>query len=210
MSPRFFAIAASLLLPLACSPDATDPIEPTGTAGLSDFAGTYQVSGRTVEEESGEGRDIAGTVVIRPAAEGYEASFKLTTLFPTSDGASEAQVVGTGEGRLEGGALEGTADTQIILAEVPGVNADFAFLPRSYGPRIRSSSTARLDEDGALVIEIVSEPAEGEAYRTTRTQVRGTRIETPDVAAGLAEQVEAASEEAEAAASEEAEAGATP
>ncbi|NNL64704.1 MAG: hypothetical protein HKP30_00540 [Myxococcales bacterium] len=141
------------------------------------FTGTYRVSGQTVEEASGRSRDISGTIVLSQDGDAYTASFELATLFPTAEGASEAQIVGTGEGMLEGDQLLGTAETQIILAQVPGVDAEFAFLPRQYGPRITSRSVAELDEEGALTIEIKSEAAAGESYRSTRTTVRGARIE---------------------------------
>lgn len=176
MSPRLLALAASALLCLPGCGSEAPPAEPD--LEVPSFSGTYRVSGRTVERESGRGRDIEGTVVISQEGDAYSASFELTTLFPTPGGASEAQVVGTGEGRLQGDELHGTASTQIILAQVPGVDADFAFLPRSYGPRITSRSVSRLDEDGALAIEIENEAAEGETYRGTRTSLRGTRIET--------------------------------
>lgn len=188
MTFRTLVTVAALLLPLSCGSQTESEIE-TGAAaeaatGAPDvgaapapFAGTFRVSGRTVEEASGASRDIAGTVILVQDGEEYTASFEFETLFPTPDGgSSEAQVVGTGQGRLDGGELVGTADTQIILAQVPGVDADFAFLPRQYGPRITSESTTRLNDDGSLTIEIQSQAADGQEYRATRTTVRGTRI----------------------------------
>ena len=190
MSTRFVALAAAALLCLnGCGSEAPDsktdqaskaptPTDESPAVEPSAFSGTYRVSGRTVETQSHRGRDIDGTVVITQVGDGYTASFKLTTLFPTADGPTEAQVVGTGSGNLQGDELRGVADTQIILAQVPGVNADFGFLPRRYGPRIRSQSVSRLDENGSLVIEIENEAAEGAAYRGTRTTLRGDRITT--------------------------------
>jgi hypothetical protein len=179
MGPRLLALAAAVLLSLpGCGSEAPRSDEASPEPGPSAFSGTWRVSGRTVERQSGRGRDIDGTVVIVAEPDGYKASFELTTLFPTPDGPSEAQVVGTGSGRVEGDRLHGTADTQIILARVPGVDADFAFLPRSYGPRITSRSVTTLNEDGTLTIEIENEGAEGSDYRGTRTSVTGVRIET--------------------------------
>lgn len=179
MSPRFVALAAAaLILSPACGSQApeTETPPPTGAAAATAFTGTFHVSGRTVEKASGASRDIAGLVVIVADEGSYTASYELETLFPTPGGPTEAQVIGTGRGTIEGSALRGTADTQIIMAQVPGVSADFAFLPRTYGPRITSESTTRLEEDGSLVIEIESHAAEGQSYRATHTTVRGSRI----------------------------------
>jgi len=190
MSTRFVVLVAPVLLYLAgCGSEAPDsktdegPKAASATAESrapepSAFSGTYRVSGRTIEQQSHRGRDIDGTVVISQQGEGYTASFKLTTLFPTVDGPTEAQVVGTGSGSLQGDELRGVADTQIILAQVPGVNADFGFLPRRYGPRIRSQSVSRIDESGSITIEIENEAAEGSTYGGTRTTLRGARIAT--------------------------------
>ena len=187
MSPRFFALAAAaLLLSPGCGSEAPESDEPAPSVGAAPaaFNGTFRVSGRTVEVETGQGRDIEGIVVIVQEGDAYSANYELETLFPTPEGPTEAQVVGTGQGGIEGGELRGTADTQIIMAQVPGVSADFGFLPRHYGPRITSNSTTRLNDDGSLTIEIESRAAEGEKdYRATRTTVRGTRISparTPD------------------------------
>lgn len=177
---RTLAAAALLLLPLSCGSNDEAAVReatlPAVGAAPAPFSGTFRVTGRTVEKTSGATRDISGTVVLVQDEEGYRASFDLETLFPTPGGPTAAQVVGTGAGRLEGGELVGTADTQIILAQVPGVEADFAFLPRHYGPRITSESKTRLNEDGSLTIEIESHAAEDQQYRATRTTVRGTRI----------------------------------
>ena len=87
-----------------------------------------------------------------------------------------AQVVGTGEGKINGRTLNGTAATQIILAQVPGVDAAFSFLPRAYGPRLESSSKTTLNDDGSVLIEIDNKPAAGEEYLATHTTLRGARI----------------------------------
>lgn len=179
MSPRLLALAVAatlLTLPDCGSEERSQPVGPE--PGPAAFSGAYRVSGRTVEKQSRQGRNIEGTVVIVAEDDGYKASFDLTTLFPTPDGPTEAQVVGTGAGRVEGAELHGTADTQIILAQVPGVDADFGFLPRRYGPRITSRSVARLAADGTLTIEIESEGVPGSGYRGTRTALTGVRVET--------------------------------
>jgi len=182
MRPRCLALVTTALLALpGCGSDASDrdpapeALPPVGAAP-SPFEGTFRVSGQTTETAGGEGREIAGTIVLVQDGLSYTASFDLTTIFPTPEGPTEARVVGTGEGRLESGELHGVADTQVILAEVPGVDAEFAFLPRSYGPRLRSRSVTRINDDGSLLIEIESEGTEGARYRATTTTMGGTRI----------------------------------
>jgi len=185
MSPRFFAFltVSCLLLPAGlgggCGTERRDgaaaTLPPVGAAPTP-YAGTWRVAGRTVELADGESRDIEGTVVLVQEDAGYSAHFDLVTVFPTPDGPTHAQVVGTGSGEVMPGGLMGTAETQIILAAVPGVDSQFVFLPRSYGPRLISRSTTRLNDDGSLTIEIESGPAEGERYRATETTLRATRI----------------------------------
>jgi hypothetical protein len=73
---------------------------------------------------------------------------------------------------------------------IPGVDTKFAFLPRQVGPRIVSTSVAKVLPDGRIEIEIESKPHEGEQYVPTRTALTGRRVgevgrapELPDVAA---------------------------
>lgn len=178
MGRRLLTFAATALLCLSgCGSEA--PQNTQTDTDPSAFAGTYRVSGRTVEKQSGQGREIEGTIVFDVGEGGYTASFELTTLFPTEGGPVEAQIVGTGAGEIQGAELHGVAETQIILAQVPGVDANFAFMPRSYGPRIRSTSVSRLNSDGSLTIDIETVGAEGETgYRGTRTSVSGHRAES--------------------------------
>jgi hypothetical protein len=86
--------------------------------------------------------------------------------------------VGTGAGRVEGTVLIGTADTNLLVASVPGVDVGFAYVPREVGPRIVSRSRAEFAADGTLQVEIENEPAEGEDYEPTRTSLVGYRSES--------------------------------
>ncbi len=174
--------AASWVL-LACGPEpdvaAPPPGEGAPTAAAeppASFAGTYKVSGFTVEKQSGNQREISGTVIMAQEGDQYTATFNLTTLFPTPDGPLKSEIIGKGEGQVEGRLLRGTATTQIVMASVPGVDTQFAFIPRFVGPRLVSSTAGRLSEDGLLTVEIESQPAEGETYALTRTTVSGVRM----------------------------------
>ena len=168
MSPwnlfRYTAMSAAWLLLSVPSAAADDP-----------FSGRYDVKGTTVDMKTGDTRLIAGTVVMRAEDGGYSTSADLATKFPTEGGAVHADVIGSGHGRVEGGVLSGTAETQLVIQTVPGVDPQFAFIPRVVGPRIVSTWSARWVNE-VLVVELVNQPAEGEDYVPTKTTLRGKRL----------------------------------
>jgi len=143
------------------------------------FAGTYDVTGVTTDVRTGESRKITGHVVLTKHGAAYRAASELSTDYPTSGGAVRADVIGTGEGRVDGGVLKGTSHIQLVLQKVPGIDTNFAFVPREVGPRIVSTWTARRDRDGALVVELSNRPEKGEQYAATTTKLRGTRVALP-------------------------------
>ena len=143
------------------------------------FSGTYEVKGMTTDVRSGDTRRIDGHIVLTLKGEVYRAASELTTDFPTPGGAVHADVIGTGEGKREGDTLKGSAHTQVVMQTAPGVDPNFAFIPRQVGPRIRSTWTARLEKDGTIVVELSNKPEKGEQYRETTTKLRGTRVAMP-------------------------------
>jgi hypothetical protein len=146
-------------------------------AGSADFAGTYRVKGFTVDRKSGDTRRIEGTVVlVEKEAGDYSAKADLETDFPSPGGPIRADVIGAGQGTRSGDVLSGTAHTQLVMGTVPGVDTDFAFVPRQVGPRIVSSWSARFDDDGVLVVELENRPGDGEDYSPTSTTLHGTRL----------------------------------
>ena len=172
----FLGFPSLLLMACGSEPDVAAPPPAAERQAIASIEGTYRVTGFTVEKESGTQREISGTVIMSQDGDRYTSTFNLTTLFPTPDGPLKSDVIGKGEGTIEGRILRGTATTQIVMAQVPGVDAQFAFIPRFVGPRLVSSTAARLGEDGLLTVEIESEPAEGQTYASTRTTVSGIRI----------------------------------
>jgi hypothetical protein len=78
---------------------------------------------------------------------------------------------------------------QMIVATVPGIDTDFAFIPRMVGTRIVSTSVSEIAPDGSVVIELENRPTESDDYLPTRTRLTGMRIadasdvRLPDVAA---------------------------
>ncbi len=166
--------------PLGCGPDRNE-------AGMEIIAvaGSYEVTGTTVEEGGGNERRIAGTIILAEEGSHYTATFNLNTQFPTSDGLVPVDVIGVGEGIIAGNALEGTARTQIVMSSLPGVDTRFAYAPRFVGRRIESESTAQLKEDGSITVEIRNRPSEGEQYTPTRTTLHGVRALTARVGESL-------------------------
>jgi hypothetical protein len=140
------------------------------------FSGHYHVKGVTVQKATGVTRELRGTIILVQKGDSYTSTFDLQTKFPTVNGAVHAQVIGKGEGKVEGRRATGTAQTQILLAEAPGVDPGFAMLQPTAGPRIVSDSVAKLGEDGTLSIEIDSRAAPGQEYAATHTKLKGERM----------------------------------
>jgi len=107
------------------------------------------------------------------------AAAELGTEYPTVGGSVHTDVIGNGDGALQGGRLVGTAHTQLVIQTVPGVDTDFAFVPRVVGPRLVSDWTARLGRDGTLLVELSNRGEEGEEYVPTKTTLRGRRVKMP-------------------------------
>ena len=158
---------------------AAQPAPGGDPAAPDRFSGTYDVLGTTVDAKSGDTRRIEGHVVLTRKNGHYAAAAELETDFPTHGGAMRTDVIGTGGGRPSGAGLAGTADTQLVIQTVPGVDTGFAFIPRQVGPRLVSTWTAQLDADGTLLIELTNHGAKGEAYSPTKTTLRGKRVQMP-------------------------------
>jgi hypothetical protein len=163
MSIRGLALSIAVALGLAGA-----------TAGAESLSGTYKVTGQTVDKATGIGREISGTISLKQEGARYSSRFELRTVLPGSH-AAPAQVLGTGEGTVEGQKLVGTADTQLLTSPA-GVDVGFIGMPRTISARIRSSSVATVESDGSITVEIDNEPAPGDAYAPTHTKLRGTRL----------------------------------
>lgn len=173
-----FLCAAALALIVGCgdAPSSTPDIDAAPPADALPLSGTYQVSGTTVDTATGSERGVSGTIVVKADGDTYDTTFALATTLHGGGEPQKAELIGQGEGTIEGRTLIGTAKTQLIVALVPGVDAGFGMLPRVVTSRILNSSEASIDPDGSVRIEIESEPAPGEDYAATRTILRGRRI----------------------------------
>ncbi len=159
---------------LACGSGVED--EGAEAAPATPIAGRYEVSGVTVSTATGDKREISGTVILAEDGETYTATFDFTTTYPGAEEALPAQVIGKGEGTIDGRTLRGTAQTQLVMATVPGVDPGFAFIPRVVSTRLVSKSVTTIARDGTVQIEIENESAQGEDYARTRTTLRGVRV----------------------------------
>jgi len=139
--------------------------------------GMYRVQGATVDKATGEKRDISGTVILAVEGAAYTATFHLTTTFPgTGSDPVAAEVIGKGEGKVDGRTLTGVANTQLVVASVPGVDPNFAFIPRHVSTRLISDSLTTITRSGSVTIQTDSRGEPGEDYSPTRTTLRGSRI----------------------------------
>ena len=141
-----------------------------------EVTGRYQMSGVTTTPGSDLKRKISGLMRIEQAGELYKASYEFKTKFPGEGAPMDADVIGVGEGKVDGRSITGSAHTQIVVSSVPGVDTNFAFAPRKVSARIVSTTTGEFDPEGMLVIEIESHADQGETYQATRTRMRGRRI----------------------------------
>ncbi len=181
--PKALFVLAGVLALSGCSSESgapTDATTPPVEAAPPDrippsLSGMYRVEGITTVIGTGMEREITGTVILAQEGSRYTTTFSLETSYPTKEGPIQTDVIGKGEGRVDGTSLQGTAETQLVMASVPGIDSGFAFVPRIVGPRIVSTANGERTEDGILLIEIESNPAEGEDYLPTRTTLRGTR-----------------------------------
>ncbi len=140
------------------------------------IAGTWQVTGTTVEKETGLSREVGGQLILAQDGSRFTATFDLTTDYPTPEGATQAHVIGKGEGKVSGGSLEGSSEIQLVIGTVPGVDVQFAYVPRITTKRLVNSLKGTIQDDGSIVVESENIGAEGESdYRPTRTTLRGTR-----------------------------------
>jgi hypothetical protein len=181
----FHVLCAASWILLACGSEpeieapSSEGVAPEAGAverEAASLAGMYRVSGFTVEKKSGDQRDISGTIILTQQGDRYSATFNLSTMFPTPDGPVKSDVIGKGEGAIEGRILRGAARTQIVAAGIPGVDPKFAFIPRTVSARLVSTTAGRIAEDGTLSVEIENKPAPGEGYAPTHTVLSGPRI----------------------------------
>ena len=93
--------------------------------------------------------------------------------------------------------IGGSAETQLVISTIPGIDPAFAYIPRTTTTRLVSKSVTTVAGDGSLLILIENTGAAGEIYAPTRTALRGTRTGPPRIAKGGASDVTATPVKAE-------------
>ena len=171
----FVRLASTLALSFACG-SAEQSAAPEVASQGAPISGMYQVAGVTTETASGHQRKLSGTIILAEEGTHYTATFNLTTTYPGGDESLPAEVIGKGEGTIEGRTLKGTSHTQLVVATVPGVDPGFAYIPRMVSTRIVSTSVTKIAPDGSVEIELANAPAGDEDYSPTRTVLTGKRV----------------------------------
>ncbi len=175
--PVLSFLVCAIALSAACGPGPeAGPVDAAPPVAAIPIGGLYEVSGVTRATTTGDEREISGTIILAEEGDRYIATFNLTTLYPVGAETLRAEVIGKGEGAIDGRTLTGNASTQLVVASVPGVDPAFAFIPRTVSTRIQSTSVTEVAADGGVVIEIKSQPAPGEQYEPTRTNLTGRRV----------------------------------
>ena len=177
----FVQLASTALFSIACG-SAPENSAPEGAETSVPISGMYNVEGVTTETASGHQRKLSGTIILAEEGTRYTATFNLATTYPGDEESLPAEVIGRGEGTIEGRTLKGTSHTQLVVATVPGVDPGFAFIPRRVSTRIVSTSVTKIGPDGSVEIELSNAPEGDEDYSPTRTVLTGKRVS----AAGLA------------------------
>jgi hypothetical protein len=174
-----YALLLSLAALVVSCGNSESPQVDTAVAELElgDLSGLYKVSGTTARPDGTDERGISGTIRLMHDGDRFTTTYELKTTFPGRSDELKADVVGTGEGRVEKGTLEGSAATQLVVSTVPGVDPGFAFIPRVVGVRIVSKTTAQFLADGTVTMHVESVAGEGEEYRPTRTTLIGERAQ---------------------------------
>lgn len=154
--------------PVSTSPAEPEPLE---------VSGMYAVEGETITVGEDERRDIGGTVILVQEDDAFTATFELKTTYPGLEEELPADVIGKGEGEIEGRSFKGMTEQQLVMATVPGIDTGFAYVPRQVSTRIVSETVGEFTEEGGVRIQIETRPAEGEQYRPTRTTLTGHKVE---------------------------------
>jgi hypothetical protein len=171
------ALGLCSLLVAGCGNSDSPSVSASPASKLSDLEGLYRVSGKTAQVDGSDERRISGTVRLVHESDSYTSTYELKTTFPGRDDELVADVIGTGVGRFESETLVGTAETQLVVSTVPGVDPGFAFVPRVVGLRISSVTRANFLADGSVTMQVENSPGEGEQYTPTHTLLEGQRID---------------------------------
>jgi hypothetical protein len=122
-----------------------------------EIAGIYEINGETTVESSPDRFVITGKLVVRQQGSDcttiVEAAMRRTA---GSSGPASAALIGSGEMKLAGRKLHGTAELQSLVSEVPELDVAMPFAPRTAGPVLDATAEGDVLPDGSLKLEIHS------------------------------------------------------
>src|SRR5687767_74445 len=122
-----------------------------------EIAGIYEINGETTVENSPDRFVITGKLVVRQQGNEcttiVEAAMRRTS---GTSGPASAALIGSGEMKLEGRRLHGTAELQSLVSEVPELDVAMPFAPRTAGPVLDATADGEVLADGTLKLEIRS------------------------------------------------------
>jgi len=188
----FTALCAALLVLSACERGPQPATEESAAVEAAPIAGMYEVAGNTIDIDTGRTREISGAVILADNGDSYTATFHLDTVWEGRDGTLPAEVIGKGSGTIEDRTLRGSAETQLVISTIPGIDPAFAYIPRTTTTRLVSKSMTTIAADGSILILIENSPAPGEFYAPTRTTLHGTWTGAAPIAGGGAPDAAAA------------------
>lgn len=141
------------------------------------IGGRYQVHGTISVKDTGENRAIGGTLILDQRGPEFRTTYQLRTRVRTKDGLVRADVIGRGDGKVEGDKISGTAESQLITATVSGAHGATPYLPRLIGPILRQDASGSVDEHGVIRFELDYTPVEGGPTETSHIVLYGERVD---------------------------------
>jgi hypothetical protein len=145
---------------------------------VSYIGGSWDVRGTITDEATGDRRYVAGSVIIDQQEDRYRSTFHLAGTLDTPQGRRRAEVVGRGEGKVEGRAISGVVETNVVTARLGGTAGVVPFVPKEWGPRTTNTVKGRLNDDGSVTFELRTE-AQEDGPGATHTVIYGVRPATP-------------------------------
>jgi hypothetical protein len=130
---------------------------PSRAEEVRDIAGIYEIQGETTVAGSPDRFVITGKLVLRQ--KGNDCSTIVEAAMRRAAGNSgpvSAALIGSGDMKLSGNKLEGRAELQSLVSEVPDLDVAVPFAPRTAGPILDATATGEVLPDGSIKLEIRS------------------------------------------------------
>jgi hypothetical protein len=122
-----------------------------------DIAGIYEINGETTVANSPDRFVITGKLVVRQQGNDcttiVEAAMRRAA---GNSGPASAALIGSGELKLAGRKLHGTAELQSLVSEVAELDVAVPFAPRTAGPILDAVADGAVLDDGSIKLEIRS------------------------------------------------------